>query len=243
MRLARLLRHVRRAVGSADWADDGPTTGGGSPGRRSRPPARLARWATRRAQRSARPRDARPPRPGRLCGTTPGCTLPTARRSGWPAMSTSSRSPTTSPFVRSSSGSSRWRRSSSLVRQEFGQDMRLEFWHPRAAIPFGQLWCPNPWIGIPGTALLAYGYLDLLRRSGFGGCRIRPGRPGRDKSAEVDNSIVRNDDGPDIAVARHDGDANATMWREIATQDPETTWKRSIADSAEHWALYRAKLR
>jgi hypothetical protein len=49
-----------------------------------------------------------PPRPGRLFGTTPGCTLPTGRRSGWPAESTSNRSPTTSPFVRSSSVSNHW---------------------------------------------------------------------------------------------------------------------------------------
>ena len=71
-----------------------------------------------RAQRSARPRHAGPSRPGRLCGTTPGCTLRTGRRSGWPAGSTSNRSPTTSPFVRSSSVSNHWGSSQTARRPQ-----------------------------------------------------------------------------------------------------------------------------
>src|SRR3954449_1295778 len=52
--------------------------------------------------------------PGQSYGTTPGCTPPTGRRSGLPAMSTGSRLPTTSLSVRSSGGSSPWRRATDM---------------------------------------------------------------------------------------------------------------------------------
>ena len=108
-----------------------------SSGCRSRRPARLAGCATRRAQRSARPGAARLPQPGQLYGTTPGCMPPTGRRSGLPAMSTGSRLPTTSLSVRSSGGSSPWRRATS-ERGSVATDS-----HSRSVsiYPHAEWWC------------------------------------------------------------------------------------------------------
>src|SRR5699024_9830455 len=53
---------------------------------------------------SVRPRGAGRPRPGRSCGTIPACTLPNARRPGWPAMGISIICVTSSLCGISSSG-------------------------------------------------------------------------------------------------------------------------------------------
>jgi hypothetical protein len=183
-----------------------------------------------RAQRSARPRHAGPSRPGRLCGTTPGCTLPTGRRSGWPAGSTSNRSPTTSPFVRSSSVSNHWGRSSQglLSTESAGERGCQLSAMPDAAQLAASIQACRPRNDYPGCgAAVEVGEpfeMSVSDRRDRAGARIRCRRPQRPHPAGT----------PSVAILRGVLDR---LWT-AATRHPflDAVREGTITDSAfDRW--------